>query len=58
MMKKLNLPLVILMAIAAVSCQDVIDIDIDEGETRVVINGRITGYTSHLCGGFGNRKLS
>jgi hypothetical protein len=42
MMKKLNLPLVILMAIAAVSCQDVIDIDIDEGETRVVINGRIT----------------
>ncbi len=42
MMKKINIYLFFLSALFLASCQDVIDIDIPEGEKRVVINGRVT----------------
>jgi hypothetical protein len=42
MLRKFNILLFILPVLFLASCQDVIDIDIPEGETRVIINGRVT----------------
>ncbi len=41
-MKSIHIYLILVLTLMLSACQDVIDIDIPEGEKRVIINGRVT----------------
>ena len=49
-----HLRLLVPLALAAslASCQDIIEVDLPEGETRLIVNGRVTQKTPNGKGRF------